>query len=200
MRRAFAPDSAQPASFAFDAGALAQAERIIARYPPERRRSAVLPLLDLAQRAHGGWLPKAAIRTVADMIGMPDIRALEVASFYTMFHLAPVGRHVVQLCRTTPCWLRGSDAVRDACRRALGVEPGETTADGLFTLLEVECLGACVNAPVAQIGDDYYEDLDADTMAALLAALRRGAAPRAGSQLPGRRGSAPAPAADGSRC
>ena len=193
MRRAFAPDSAQPEGFAFDAAALAQAERIVARYPPERRRSAVLPLLDLAQRAHGGWLPKAAIRTVAEMVGMPDIRAFEVASFYTMFHLAPVGRHVVQLCRTTPCWLRGSDAVRDACRGALGVEPGETTADGLFTLLEVECLGACVNAPVAQIGDDYYEDLDADSMAALLAALRRGEAPRAGSQLPGRRASAPAP-------
>ena len=191
MKRAFAPDSAQPERFAFDAQALAQAERIIARYPPERRQSAVLPLLDLAQRAHGGWLPGAAIRAVAELLGMPEIRAFEVASFYTMFHLAPVGKHIVQLCRTTPCWLRGADAVRDACRGALGVEPGQTTDDGLFTLLEVECLGACVNAPVAQIGDDYYEDLDADSVAALLAALRRGETPRPGTQIPGRRASAP---------
>ena len=191
MKRAFAPDELQPASFALDADTLAEARRIVARYPAGRERSAVLPVLDLVQRANGGWLPKAALRAVAGFLRTPEIRVFEVATFYTMFNLAPVGRHFVQLCRTTPCWLRGSDAVRDACRRALGIEPGETTGDGLFTLAEVECLGACVNAPVAQIGDDFYEDLDPDSITRVLAALRSGEAPRAGSQLAGRRASAP---------
>lgn len=191
MKRAFAPDELQPASFALDADTLAEARRIVARYPAGRERSAVLPVLDLVQRANGGWLPKAALRAVAGFLRTPEIRVFEVATFYTMFNLAPVGRHFVQLCRTTPCWLRGSDAVRDACRRELGIEPGETTGDGLFTLAEVECLGACVNAPVAQIGDDFYEDLDPDSITRVLAALRSGEAPSPGSQLAGRRASAP---------
>ena len=191
MKRAFAPDELQPASFALDADTLAEARRIVARYPAGRERSAVLPVLDLVQRANGGWLPKAALRAVAGFLRTPEIRVFEVATFYTMFNLAPVGRHFVQLCRTTPCWLRGSDAVRDACRRELGIEPGETTGDGLFTLAEVECLGACVNAPVAQIGDDFYEDLDPDSITRVLAALRSGEPPRPGSQLAGRRASAP---------
>lgn len=192
MKRAFAPDALQPAHFAFDAETLVETRRVIARYPRGRQQSAVLPLLDLAQRAHGGWLPKAAVRAVAELLDMPEIRAFEVATFYTMFNLAPVGRHLVQLCRTTPCWLRGSDDVREACRRHLGIGPGETTADGLFTVVEVECLGACVNAPVAQIGDDFYEDLDADSVVGVLTALRRGEAPAPGSRLPGRHNSAPA--------
>ncbi len=191
MKRRFASDEIQPRRFAFDADTLAAAEHIIARYPPRRKQSAVIPVLDLAQRAYGGWLPKAAIRAVADLLEMPEIRAFEVASFYTMFNLEPVGRHLVQLCRTTPCWLRGSDQIRSACCRHLGIGLGETTRDGLFTLVEVECLGACVNAPVVQINDEYYEDLDEESVVRLLSALAADDAPAPGSQLPGRHASEP---------
>ena len=191
MKRAFAPDALQPAHFSFDDETLAEARRIVARYPQGRQRSAVLPVLDLAQRAHGGWLPRAAVVAVAELLEMPEIQVFEVATFYTMFNLAPVGRHYVQLCRTTPCWLRGADEVRDACRRHLGIGLDETTPDGMFTLVEVECLGACVNAPVVQIGDDYYEDLDAESVVAVLGALKRGGTPAPGPQTAGRRASAP---------
>lgn len=191
MKRAFAPDALQPAHFSFDDETLAETRRIVARYPQGRQRSAVLPVLDLAQRAHGGWLPRAAVVAVAELLEMPEIQVFEVATFYTMFNLAPVGRHHVQLCRTTPCWLRGADEVRDACRRHLGVGLDETTPDGMFTLVEVECLGACVNAPVVQIGDDYYEDLDAESVVAVLGALKRGETPAPGPQTAGRRASAP---------
>lgn len=148
------------------------AEAIVGRYPADRRESAVLPLLDLAQRRAGGWLPPAALDAVADYVGMTRMRIREVASFYTMLRTEPTGRRLVQVCRTTPCWLRGSDRVLEACRDELGVGPGGTTADGAFTLVEVECLGACVNAPVVQIGDDYHEDLDAERMRAVLRGLR----------------------------
>lgn len=190
--RAFAPDAAQPDRFAFTAENLARARAIVAKYPAGRQASAILPLLDLAQRQAGGWLPRAALRTVAEMLEVPLIRAYEVATFYTLFNLAPVGEHLVQLCRTTPCWLRGSDGVRAACERHLGIGIGETTGDGLFTLVEVECLGACVNAPVGQVNDDYYEDLDPERMLAILEALRRGERPKPGSQDPRRQFSAPA--------
>ena len=189
--RAFAPPDQQPAGFAFSDKNLALAQRVIARYPKGRQASAVLPLLDLAQRQHHGWLPAAAIRAVAALLAIPEIRAFEVASFYTMFNLAPVGRHLVQLCRTTPCWLRGSDEVRQTCERHLGITLGETTKDGKFTLVEVECLGACVNAPVVQINDDLYEDLDAGRTRAVLEALARGEKPGIGSQDPKRKLSAP---------
>ena len=181
----------QPASFAFTAENLAQAKKIIARYPAGRQASAVMPLLDLAQRQHDGWLPTAAMNTVADMIGVPHIRAYEVATFYTMYNLAPVGKHVVQVCTTTPCWLRGSGAIMDACQTHLGIRTGETTADGQFTLREAECLGACVNAPLARIGDDYYEDLTPETATRLLDDLKAGRAVTSGSQS-GRQTSAPA--------
>jgi NADH-quinone oxidoreductase subunit E len=190
--RAFAPDELQPADFTFTAEAAEKAKAHIAKYPESRKQSAVLPLLDLAQRQHGGWLPRAAIRHVAALLEMPQIRAFEVATFYSMFNLAPVGRHLVQVCRTTPCWLRGSDELTGACRRRLGIGLGETTADGAFTLVEVECLGACVNAPVAQIGDDYYEDLDAEMMVRLLDDLEAGSEVKVGSQDPRRQTSAPA--------
>ena len=178
-------------SFAFTPENRAAAEAAIAKYPPGRQASAVLPLLDLAQRQNGGWLPQAALEHVAELLDMASIRVYEVATFYTMLNLEPVGRHHVQLCRTTPCWLRGADAVRDACREELGVELGGTTPDGLFTLTEVECLGACVNAPVVQIGDHFYEDLDAERVRALLRAFRSGAPGAPGSQT-GRQTSAPA--------
>jgi NADH-quinone oxidoreductase E subunit len=180
----------QPASFAFTPENLAQAKAHIAKYPPGRQASAVLPLLDLAQRQHDNWLPRAAMDHVAAMLDMAPIRVYEVATFYTMFNLRPVGRHFFQICTTTPCWLRGSDAVVSACRRKLGIAIGETTADGLFTLKEVECLGACVNAPIIQVNDDFYEDLDAASTEALIDALARGDRPQVGS-VKGRQGSAP---------
>lgn len=181
----------EPASFEFSSENIERAHKIITKYPDGRQASAVMPLLDLAQRQSGGWLPTAAIEYVADFLDMPTMRAFEVASFYTMYKLKPVGRHNVQVCTTTPCWLRGSDDVVEACRRNLGIGLGETTADGQFSLSEVECLGACVNAPMAQINDDYYEDLDAERTDALLDALKRGEKPAPGSQS-GRQMSAPA--------
>ncbi|HEX7200262.1 MAG TPA: NADH-quinone oxidoreductase subunit NuoE, partial [Dongiaceae bacterium] len=169
---------------------LKRAEQIIAKYPPGRQASAVLPLLDLAQRQMGGWLPRAAMDHVAETLEMAPIRVYEVATFYSMFNLKPVGRHLIQICRTTPCWLRGSDQLTEACKAKLGIGLKETTADGKFTLTEVECLGACANAPMVQINDDYYEDLDAAKMESLLDALARGERPKTGSQI-GRQGSAP---------
>jgi NADH-quinone oxidoreductase subunit E len=181
----------QPASFAFTPENLAKAEAFIAKYPPGRQASAVLPLLDLAQRQCGNWLPKVAIERVAHMLEMPPIRVYEVATFYTMFNLRPVGRHFFQICTTTPCWLAGSDAVVEACHKKLHIGIGETTPDGLFTLREVECLGACVNAPMIQVNDDFYEDLDGPRTEALIDALARGETPPKGSTI-GRQGSAPA--------
>ncbi len=178
----------QPASFSFTAENLAKAEKVITKYPTGRQASAVIPLLDLAQRQSGNWLPKAAIRYVAEFLEMPEIRVFEVASFYTMFNLDPVGRHFIQVCRTTPCWLRGSDAITKVCKEKLGISLGETTADGKFTLAEVECLGACANAPMAQINDDYYEDLTAENIARVIDDLSAGRKPSVGSQT-GRRGS-----------
>ena len=178
-------------SFAFDAESMAQAQREIAKYPQGRQASAVMPLLDLAQRQNGGWLSRATIEYVAGLLDMPEMRVLEVATFYTMYNLKPIGRHHVQVCTNLPCWLRGSDDVVQACRQTLGADFGETTADGLFTLSEVECLGACVNAPMMQINDDYYEDLDAGTTQSVLTKLRNGETPKAGSQS-GRRTCEPA--------
>jgi NADH-quinone oxidoreductase E subunit len=168
--------------FAFTAENRALADKIIAKYPAGRQQSAVMPLLDLAQRQNDGWLSREALAHVAEVLDMALIRVYEVATFYTMYNLTPVGRHLVLVCTTTPCWLRGSDEVVAACRTALGVDLGGTTADGQFTLREVECLGACVNAPMAQIGDDYYEDLDAKSMTALIETLKRGETPKPGPQ------------------
>ena len=184
------PLGAQPEHFEFTPDNLDRAKAHIAKYPPGRQQSAILPLLDLAQRQSGGWLPMAAMHHVADLLRMPRIRVYEVATFYTMFNLRPVGRYLLQACTTTPCWLRGSDAVVAACERKLGIGVGGTTADGLFTLVEVECLGACVNAPILQVNDDFYEDLDGPLTEALLDALRAGEKPPVGSVV-GRRGSAP---------
>lgn len=181
----------QPATFAFTPENLKRAEKIIAKYPQGRQQSALLPLLDLAQRQHANWLPRAAMDYVAGLLDIAPIRAYEVATFYTMFNLAPVGKYFVQICTTTPCWLRGSDDIVKACEHKLGIGLNETTADGKFTLKEVECLGACVNAPMVQINDDYYEDLDADSMTRLLEAFARGEKPHPGS-VTGRQGSAPA--------
>ena len=172
----------QPASFEFSAENLERAKKIIAKYPPGKQQSAVMPLLDLAQRQHDNWLPIAAMEYIARMLEMAPIRVREVATFYTMYNHAPIGRHHVQICTTTPCWLRGSDGIVEACEKRLGIKLGETTADRQFTLAEVECLGACVNAPMLQIGDDYYEDLTPETTVALLDAVARGEKPKPGNQ------------------
>ena len=180
----------QPASFTFTAENLERAKKIIAKYPPGRQARAVLALLDLAQRQHGGWLPRVAMDHVAGILDMAPIRVYEVATFYTMFNLQPVGRYHLQVCRTTPCWLRGADELTETCKRKLGIGLKGRTADGKFSLIEVECLGGCVNAPVVQINDDFYEDLDPKKLEALLDALARGEKPKMGSQI-GRQGSAP---------
>jgi NADH-quinone oxidoreductase E subunit len=185
-----APLVEQPESFEFTPENLRLAEAHIAKYPPGRQASAVLPLLDLAQRQSGGWLPRAAMDYVARLLGMPPIRVYEVGSFYTMLNLRPVGRWLLQACTTTPCWLRGSDEIVAACTRKLGIGVGETSADGRFTLVEVECLGACVNAPILQVNDDFYEDLDGPATEVLLDALAAGHPPPPGSVV-GRQGSEP---------
>ncbi|MBS28725.1 MAG: NADH-quinone oxidoreductase subunit NuoE [Alphaproteobacteria bacterium] len=177
-------------AFAFDDVCRARAETIVGRYPEGRQQSAVIPLLDLAQRQAGGWLPTEAIEYVAGYLDMPKIRVLEVASFYSMFNLEPVGKNFVQLCRTTPCWLRGSDDLRAVAKDVTGCGLGETSPDGAFTVVEVECLGACCNAPMVQINDEYYEDLTAESFKAVLEALKRGETPEPGSQA-GRTGSEP---------
>ncbi len=188
MSSSSAQRAAQPESFSLNAENLARAKTIIAKYPEGRQASAVIPLLDIAQRQCGNWLPRAAMDYVADFLEMPRIHVYEVATFYTMFNLAPVGKNFIQVCRTTPCWLRGSDTITHTCSTKLGIETGETTDDGLFTLVEVECLGACVNAPMVQINDDYYEDLTPELMVKIIEALKAGRKPSNGSQI-GRRGS-----------
>jgi len=180
--------SAQQKTFSFSTENLTRAQKIIAKYPAGRQASAVIPLLDIAQRQNGNWLPQAAMDYVAEMLDMPPIRVYEVASFYTMFNLKPVGENFIQICTTTPCWLRGSSDIVGACRKKLGIGIGETTPDGKFSLTEVECLGACVNAPMVQINDDYYEDLTPELVEKLIDTLASGKKPAEGSQT-GRRGS-----------
>lgn len=179
----------QPDSFAFTPENMDWAATQIAKYPEGRQASAVLPLLWQAQKQGGGWLSEPAIRCVADMLDMPYMRALEVATFYSMFNLSPVGKYFVQLCGTTPCWLRGADDLKAVCRRQIG-EPGDISEDGKLSWIEVECLGACVNAPMVQVNDDFYEDLTADTFERLLEDLRHGRNVMTGPQN-GRQASAP---------
>lgn len=181
-------------SFSFSEENVVRAQTIIARYPKGRQQSAVMPLLMLAQKQNANWLPKAAMDVVADMLGMPPVRVYEVASFYTMYNLQPVGKHVVEICTTTPCWLKGSDDIVTACEERLGVHLGETTADGQFTLREVECLGACVNAPMCQIkntnGEHFYEDLTPESVCKVIDTLTAGQEPKPGPQS-GRKSSEP---------
>ena len=173
------PQEFQPESFAFTAENLDWAKQQITKYPPGRQQSAVIPILWRAQEQSAGWTPRKAIEYVADMLAMPYIRVLEIATFYSMFQLAPVGRKAhVQLCGTTPCMLRGSDGLKRVCERRIHLEPFHVSADGDFSWEEVECLGACVNAPMVLIEDDTYEDLTPETFEAVLEALARGERPR----------------------
>jgi NADH-quinone oxidoreductase E subunit len=176
--------------FSFTDENVAEAQRLIAKYPEGRQQSAVMGLLYLAQKQNNGWLSQPALEYVAGFLGMPVIRVAEVATFYTMYNLQPMGRHHVQVCTNLSCWLRGSDEIMDACREALGIEIGGTTEDGAFTLSEVECLCACVNAPIVQIDDDFYEDLSPESIRTVLTELRAGRTPKTGSQI-GRTSSEP---------
>ncbi|MGC9955160.1 MAG: NADH-quinone oxidoreductase subunit NuoE [Rhizomicrobium sp.] len=180
----------QPASFAFTAERETRVEREIAKYPAGRQASAVIAALWIGQEQEG-WVTKPMIEAVAKLLDMPFIRVLEVATFYTMFNLEPVGKHLVQVCTTTPCWLRGSDEIVKACKKHIAEKPHTISADGKFTWMEAECLGACVNAPMMQIDKDTYEDLDGPTTEKILQALRDGKAPKPGPQT-GRHSSEPA--------
>jgi NADH-quinone oxidoreductase subunit E len=180
----------QPASFAFSPETLETANWWIAKYPPARKQSAVIPILWLVQKQEG-WISEPAIRAIADLLGMAVIRVLEVATFYTMFQLEPVGKAaLIQVCGTTPCMIRGADKLIDLCKKEIGAKD-HMSSDRLFTWQEVECLGACVNAPMAQINDYYYEDLTPESLAAIIADFRGGKAPKPGSYA-GRHTSEPA--------
>ena len=160
-----------------------RASEIIKKYPESKQQSAVIPLLDLAQRQNLGWLSKTAIEKVAETLSMSYIRVLEVATFYSMFNLEPVGENFVQICRTTPCWLRGSDKLVEVAKDVSNTKLGETSDDKKFTIVEVECLGACCNAPMVQINDDYYEDLDEGSFKKLLTNLKQSKEITKGSQI-----------------
>ncbi|HTR17550.1 MAG TPA: NAD(P)H-dependent oxidoreductase subunit E [Acetobacteraceae bacterium] len=187
----------QPEHFAFDAESEAEIEKILKKYPAGRQASGVISLLYVVQRqmrrqTGSAWLPRVAMDAVAARLSMAPIRVYEVATFYTMFNTSPVGKFHLQVCTTTPCWLRGSDEVVAACRKATGIKGwNETSEDGLFTMTEVECLGACVNAPILQINDDFYEDMNGALTEDLLQRLKRGEAVPAPGSMIGRQNSAP---------
>jgi NADH-quinone oxidoreductase subunit E len=189
----------QPTAFAFDEISEPLVAAAIARYPAGKQASAVMPLLDIVQRqmarvAGSAWVPRVAMDVVAKRLGMASVRVYEVVTFYLMYNTQPVGKYHLQVCTTTPCWLRGSDDVVASCKKISGIsEFGGTSADGLFTLSEVECLGACVNAPMLQINDDYFEDLDTERTEALLAGLKSGGELPKPGPTNGPSGSAPAP-------
>jgi NADH-quinone oxidoreductase subunit E len=180
--RRLAPPEQQPKEFSFNKENAAWAQKQIAKYPEGRQRSAIIPLLWKAQEQAGGWLPEAAIRHVTELLGMAHIRGLEVATFYTMFNLSPVGKVHVQLCGTTPCRLRGADDLEHVCRKRIG-DQMHVTKDGQFSWVEVECLGACVNAPMVQIGSDYYEDLTPESFGKILDDFAAGKTPKPGPQI-----------------
>ena len=180
--RRLAPPELQPRDFSFSKDNLAWAKQQVTKYPEGRAQSAIIPLLWRAQEQAGGWLPEAAIRHVSEFLGMAHIRALEVATFYTMFNLQPVGKFHVQFCGTTPCRLRGADDLEKVCRARIG-EQNHVTKDGKFSWIEVECLGACVNAPMVQINADYYEDLTAESLGTILDRLAAGKKVKPGPQV-----------------
>jgi NADH-quinone oxidoreductase subunit E len=186
--RRLAPD--QPKSFAFTPENQAWAQKQIKKYPEGRQASAIVPLLWRAQEQNGGHVTEPMMRVIGEMLGLSPIRVLEIATFYTMFNLKPVGEHLLQVCTTTPCWLRGSDAVVAACKKHIHPHPETVSADGKLSWMEVECLGACVNAPVVQLRDDFYEDLDGPRTEQLINDLRTGRPTKPGSAI-GRQTSAP---------
>jgi len=190
MKPIIAPDKDQPKSFSFTKANEKVIKDIVSRYPEGKQKSAIMPLLDLAQRqmaesskSSGGWIPTAAMNEIARILDVPDMKVYEVATFYTMYNLRPVGKYNIQCCTTTPCWLRGSSDVVKAAEKATGLKMGQTSADKQFTLTEVECMGACVNAPMVQINDDYYEDLTPEIITELVEGMKKGKLPKKGSQV-----------------
>ncbi len=175
--------SAASKAFAWTPENEATAQKHIAKYPEGKQQSAVMPLLDLAQRQNGGHVTQEIMEYIGKYLSMPAIRVQEVATFYSMYNHKPIGKHHVQVCGTTPCWLRGSDDIMSACKKRLGIKKGETTEDGMFTLSEVECAGACVNAPMVAIDDDYFEDLSPESVVDLLDKLSKGEAVKPGPQI-----------------
>jgi NADH-quinone oxidoreductase E subunit len=169
-------------SFEFSVENRSAVKEILGKYPAGREQSAVMPLLHLAQDQHDNWVSKAAMDHIASILNIAPMKVYEVATFYSMYNKNPVGTNLIQVCKTTPCWLQGSDEVTKACKDYLGIEVGETTADGRFTLVEVECLGACVNAPVVQINKDLYEDLDSDSTKQVLEQFSKNQNPQTGPQ------------------
>jgi len=174
------PENTVDTPFDFTKENLAQCDKLIAKYPPGMQRSAVIPILDIAQRQNGGWLPVSAMNKVAKILKMKPIDVYEVATFYTMFNRQPIGKYLVQVCTTTPCMVCDSNSIVQACKEELGIGIGETTKDGLFTFIEVECLGACVNAPMMQINDHYYEDLKPENAKQIIKEIKAGKEPKIG--------------------
>ncbi len=171
----------QPESFTFTEENKSEIEKILARYPHDRKASAVMPLLTLAQKQNDNWIPRAAMEEIAKILSIPQTRVLEVATFYTMYNLKPIGKHHIQVCTNLACWLRGSDDIIARFEKELGIKLGERNED--YTLSHVECAGACVNAPVVQIGVDYYEDLSPNDVADIVADLKAGQMPKPGSRI-----------------
>lgn len=176
------PAKIQPKEFSFSEATLLKASQLLEKYPPERKQSAVIPLLWIVQKQHHNWLPLAAIKAVADFLDMPELRVYEVVTFYTMFNLSPVGTYFVQVCGTTPCLLAGSDEIIKVCKQKISDQQNVISEDQKFSWLEVECLGACANAPMVQINDDYFEDLTADSFSEILSKLDAGRPVKPGPQ------------------
>ncbi len=183
--------SIEDKNFKFNSANKKLIKEILKKYPKAEKRSALMPLLDLAMRQSGGWIPDSAMHEISSILSVPYIRVFEVASFYSMYNLKPVGKYFIQICTTTPCWLRGSNNLVKTCKDFLGINVDETTQDNLFTIKEVECLGACVNAPMVQINDDYYEDLDGKSLVKILDNFKNGRKNKVGTQIPGKKGGEP---------
>ena len=166
--KVIAEDSIQPNEFSFNNNNLAKAKNILKMYPSNFKESAIMPLLSIAQNQNNGWLPKKAIEYISGLINVPEIKVLELATFYSMYNLSPVGKFHIEVCTTTPCMLRGSDSMLNLCKKKLGIDVGQITNDKLFSLGKVECLGACVNAPVVKVNEDYFEDLNSQTLDTLI--------------------------------
>ena len=177
-----ADDSVQPNNFSFNTENLSKANKIIKMYPSNFKESSIMPLLSLAQSQNKGWLPKKAIEYVSEFISVPEIKILEIATFYSMYNLSPVGKYHIEVCTTTPCMLRGSDSMLNLCKKKLGIELGEVSKDKNFSLGKVECLGACVNAPVVKINDDYFEDLNSQTLNKLIETITKNKVVKIGPQ------------------
>ena len=172
----------QPTSFEFNTTNQKRIEEILKKYPPERKKSAVMPLLDLAQRQHNNWIPNAAIKKIGEILGVPYIKVYEVATFYTMYNLAPVGKYFVQVCTTSPCMIRGSGKIVNLCKKYISEKEGKLSEDKKSSWIEVECLGACVSAPMMQINDDFYEDLTEETATKIFEGIKNDKLPKSGSQ------------------